>query len=212
MSDAPYVSSGGVEFMRQLLRVIAVVALLAATAYWVNGLTVVGAAVTVPVAVAEGTAVSPADTGRVDVGVAGLPDGVSVWAAADSLSLTAGDSTAIEQMLTRGDDLLLGIAVALAAWLLYPVLGGLAQGRPFQRGAARRLAWLAVLIGALGVLAPLLPAVAAIAVQGRLGLDEPVTWIAQWSLAPLLLAGAVLVVAEAFRRGEQVSRDVEGLV
>lgn len=59
---------------------------------------------------------------------------------------------------------------------------------------------------------PCSPALAAIAVQGRLGLDEPVTWIAQWSLAPLLLAGAVRVVAEAFRRGERVSRDVEGLV
>ena len=136
MSEAPYVSSGGVELMRQLLRAIAVVALLAATAYWVNGLTVVGASVTVPVA-ADSPVASPIAPGRVDIPV----------------------------------------AVALAAWLLYPVLGGLAQGRPFQRGAARRLAWLA-----------------------------------QWSLAPLLLAGAVLVVAEAFRRGEQVSRDVEGLV
>lgn len=212
MSEAPYVSSSGVEFMRQLLRVIAVVVLLAATAYWVNGLTVVGASVTVPVAVTESTAASPGDTGRVDIAVAGLPDGVSVWADADSLSLTAWDSTASEQMLTRGDELLLGVGVAVAAWLVYPVLGGLAQGRPFQRGAARRLAWLAVLIATLSVLAPLVPALAAIAVQGRLGLDEPVTWIAQWSLAPLLLAGAVLVVAEAFRRGEQVSRDVEGLV
>ena len=136
MSEAPYVSSGGVEFMRQLLRAIAVVALLAATAYWVNGLTVVGASVTVPVA-ADSPVANPIAPGRVDIPV----------------------------------------AVALAAWLLYPVLGGLAQGRPFQRGAARRLAW-----------------------------------IAQWSLAPLLLAGAVLVVAEAFRRGEQVSRDLEGLV
>ncbi len=176
MSEAPYVSSGGVELMRQLLRAIAVVALLAATAYWVNGLTVVGASVTVPVA-ADSPVANPIAPGRVEIPVAGLPDGASIWADAHALSLTAWDSTALEQMLTRGDELLLGVAVALAAWLLYPVLGGLAQGRPFQRGAARRLAWLA-----------------------------------QWSLAPLLLAGAVLVVAEAFRRGEQVSRDVEGLV
>jgi hypothetical protein len=63
------------------------------------------------------------------------------------------------------------------------------------------------------VVVPLLPAAATAMVLARTGADvEVFEQGVTFTLLPFALVAAVLVVAEAFRRGEQIADDVEGLV
>jgi TRAP-type C4-dicarboxylate transport system permease small subunit len=96
--------------------------------------------------------------------------------------------------------------------ILVPVLRSVAARSPFQPGSTRRLAGLAAVLLLVGWLGPVLSGLSTIAVISRLGLDESLTWSITIGVLPLLLAALLLILAEAFRRGEQISRDVDGLV
>ncbi|MCI2237780.1 DUF2975 domain-containing protein [Paenibacillus sp. TRM 82003] len=130
--------------------------------------------------------------------------------------LSAWDSTRTEQFLSRGHFALAGIGLGAAALLLRPVLTSIAAARPFGAGNARRLAQLALLTVLIAHLAPLLPALAADQVLERLGLDgadSPLSVAAWLHLGAWdLIAVVVLVLAEAFRQGERLHRDLDGLV
>jgi hypothetical protein len=210
VADQQYVGRRGIAVLRVLLLGVGAVGLVLGVAFWLSGFTAVGGPVTVPVGLSPSGGTTEPD--QVAVSVDGLPSGAQVWAPASELRLTAEGSTAAEQALARADELLAGIGVALAAWLLLPVLSDIAARRPFDPGRSGRVAGVAVVVLGVGLLGPLLPAWASALVIGRLGLDSPVTWAATLPLAPVLVAGLVMVVAEAFRQGERLSRDVEGLV
>jgi hypothetical protein len=214
VAEQQFIGPRSTSVLRAVLVVVGAAGLVLGVGFWVNGLTVAGGFVTVPVSVAEGpgSAVGAAEPQQVDVAVDALPDSVRVWAPASSLQMTAWGSTVAEQALARAPQLLAGVGVALAAWLLVPVLGSISGGRPFRQGSGARVAGVALVVLVAGWLGPMLAGLATLQVVARLGLEEPVTWGMTFSLAPLLVAGLVLVVAEAFRRGEQISRDVEGLV
>ncbi len=213
-----FIGPGGIGLVSALLLVLGVVGLVGGVAYWVNGLTHVHAAVTVPVRLlaAPGSPVPDADPERVLVPVAGLPPAAYVSADSGNLDLTAWDSTMPEQALARADTLLLGLATAFAAYLLIPLLRSVQEGHPFDDGNARRIAGLTVALLVAGWLGPFLTRVGSVLVIDRLGfggvggrLDPGTTP----ELGPLLLAAVLLaVLAEAFRRGEQISADVDGLV
>lgn len=95
-----------------------------------------------------------------------------------------------------------------------PVLSSISRGDPFAAGNARRLGLLATVVVVVGYVGPLLPQIASILVLGRidLGPDGPFTWSFTFSFLPLVIAALVLATAEAFRRGEAITADVEGLV
>jgi hypothetical protein len=215
-----YLSTGAATLVTLLIAVVGVVALVGSIAYWVNGLTQAGADVSVAVQVQRPLAQAwngPEAGWEPDAVVlprAGLPDGVRLRVDPRSVELQAWDSTLAEQALARADVLVLGLGVALASWLLRPVLRGLERGEPFRVGSARRIAGIALVIAVVALLAPTLDAVAAAEVLARLDLGDPalVTWTWSLPLVPLVVAALVLAVAESFRRGERLSEDIEGLV
>jgi hypothetical protein len=213
-----FIGPGGIGLVSALLLVLGVVGLVGGVAYWVNGLTQAGADVTVPVQLlpASGSTVAAADPDRVRVPVTGLPADARVSADAGDLGLTAWGSTIPEYALARADTLLLGLAVAFAAYLLIPLLRSVQEGHPFDDGNARRIAGLTVALLVAGWLGPFLTRVGSLLVIDRLGVggvDSGLQPGAMPELGPLLLAAVLLaVLAEAFRRGEQISADVDGLV
>ena len=205
-----YVSPSTVRGMSALIGLAGVVAAIAGPVYAINGATQAGAAVEVPV---ELRGVDPL------AGVAaGLPDGVRLLSQDGGVlsQLSAWDSTVVEQLLSRGDAAVLGLAVGVGAWLLGPVLGSIAAGRPFGAGNSRRLAWLAVVVAVAGSVGPLLPQFGALAVLERLDLvgpQSPFVMGVTFSFVPVVVGGfLLLVLAEAFRQGERIDSDVEGLV
>ena len=160
----------------------------------------------------HGSPVEEAEPDRAPVTVTDLPEGVSVFAASDQLRLSAWSSTVGEQMLARGDLLVLGLGTAAASLLLVPILRSVAAGRPFEAGNSRRIAGLAVVVVAVAWVGPFLNLAATVLVLHRLGLDNPLAPSLTLGLNPLLLAALLLVLAESFRRGEQISREADGLV
>ena len=221
MNDTrPYLSSGWASLVTVLVVVVGVVALVGSVAYWINGLTHAQANVTVSVQVQQplAQAWNPQGTDWSSDSVllprTALPDGVGLHVAPDSVALTAWDSTLLEQALARVNVLVVGFGIALGSWLLRPVLRCLELGRPFDPGNARRVAGVALVIAAVGLLAPACSALAATVVLSRLDLGDPAGVAASWrlELLPFLVMALVLAVAESFRRGEQMREDVEGLV
>jgi Protein of unknown function (DUF2975) len=215
-----YVKPSTIRSLSWLIGLIGIVAAIAGPVYAINGATQAPGTVRVPVELAveaEPSAGGPGD-GRIPLEVAELPDGAAVSAlnTGRELELAAWDSTVVEQLLGRGDAAVFGLAVGVGAWLLRPVLDSLAAGRPFGAGNARRLAGLAGAVVVAGSVGPVLPQLGSLAVLDRLGLVGPGSpFVMGLTLAstPALLVGALLLVlAEAFRQGERISRDVEGLV
>ena len=114
------------------------------------------ATIKVPVAVAQVEV--GAGWGNTELGVPGVAP-VDGWLAPSrvnglrldhvdgELTLAAWGSTRVEQALGRGDWLLVGLGMLVAAILLEPVLRSTALGRPFAAGNARRL------LGVAGVVA-----------------------------------------------------------
>jgi hypothetical protein len=210
----PYLGTRGFRWVGRLLAVAGIAAAVAGPAYAVNGATQAPGAVEVTAALRpDREAMEPFQ--REDV-LAGdqAADGVLVLDDGEVVVSAAG-STVPEQLLARGDSALLGLTVGAAALLLLPVLTSIREGEPFRPGHARRFSVLAGVVAVYGVAGPLLPAAATSSVLHRTGLSqtrvlEPDGAI--FGLLPFVVVVGLLVLAEAFRRGEQLADDVEGLV
>lgn len=210
--DGAFIGRGALDLLRTLLGLAGLVAAVGGVLYAINGMTQAQAAVDVPVSLVQ--AGDAADPGEVLVPVAGLPDMTHVFAPADGLTLSVWGSTGLEQLLARGDTLLLGLGLGAAALLLMPVVASISAARPFAAGNARRIGLLAVVVLVVGYVGPLLPQVATALVIDRLALEpgDPFALSFTFSFLPLILGALILAVAEAFRRGESLTADVEGLV
>ena len=210
-----YVDPGTTRVIATLLLLAGAVAGIGGLAYAVNGATQAPATVAVPVTVRVG---DTAEGEPVRVGVEGvaLPDGARLDAAEGALTLV--DSTGADRwigFLARGDTAVGGLAFALCAILLAPVVHAVAGAEPFRRGNAARIGATGATVLVAGMTAPLLPQAAGLAVLERLGLDRagsPFVIGMSLDLAPIGLAALVFVVAEAFRRGTQIADDTAGLV
>jgi hypothetical protein len=145
----------------------------------------------------------------------------ATWLDADlpTVTLRSWDSTVPEQILARGGTAVINVCVGVGAFLLYRILLSIAAGRPFESRNPRRIAGLAGAIWVAGVVPGVLTAAAASLVLHRVGLAGPHSPV----MAPpmnligsmvenLLLPLLVLAFAEAFRRGGELARDVDGLV
>lgn len=224
-----------------LLLVVGVGAAVWGVAYAINGMTQAHGYVTVPVQVAGPVGGRGGDV-HVELRAPGDDDGGLAQAAAEAesvldrvggwlataeptdglrgagvdgeLRLRVWDSTRLEQLLARGDTLVTGLGTLVVALLLRPLLRDVASGAPFARGNARRVQGVAAAVGLAGVAAPVLPQIAASLVLGRTGLTSTGAFVTGLTLdpAPLVVAAVVLAVAAAFREGERLTRDVEGLV
>jgi hypothetical protein len=216
----PYLSTSATSLVATVVLLAGMLAAAGGIAYWINGLTHVSTEVVVPVEVQQGVTThwfgsdsSAWASDAVHLPDAGLPSGVSLQVAPGDVSLTAWDSTLVEQALARAGYVVLGLACLVVALLLRRVLVGLERGDPFSPGNARRISLVAVTIAVTAVVVPTLNALAAAEVIRRLGLDPgTVAWHWNLDLAALLAAALVLAVAESFRRGELLRDDVAGLV
>lgn len=137
-------------------------------------------------------------------------------AGVDAVTLKAADSTWLEQFLARSHFAVLGLCAAVGAAFLLRLLTSIGEGRPFQAGNGARIAGIAGLV-AIGLLAvDILPVVAANLVLDRVGLngsDSPVFTQTELSLVSLVTSITLLLaLAEAFRQGNRLVRDVDGLV
>ncbi|SDD28462.1 Protein of unknown function [Sanguibacter gelidistatuariae] len=213
-------SARWIRVLAGLILLIGVVAGGSGVIYAVNSLTIVPATVHVPVTLLpdDGSwdSVQLAIEGvQIEDGwITTLPPAGFGTGDGGQVTVAAWGSTYLEQFLSRGDVLVGGLALLAGAMLLRPILLSVAAGSPFATGNARRLSLLALVIAVAGSLAPLLPQIAGVRVLERLGLadDGIFSTTPQLTLEPLLVAALVLVVAAAFRSGEQLARDSDGLV
>jgi hypothetical protein len=216
LTDPVYVGPRTTRAIATGLLVVGAIAAVGGVGYAVNGATQAPGNVHVPVSVILEDVNGFGGPVPVEVPGVDLPDATRLQAVEDGLVLV--DHTGASRwtgFLARGDSALGGLAVGLCALLLAPVLTSLAAGQPFRRGNAARIGATAATILLAGTLAPLLPQVAALGVLDRLGLVDPsgpfVVGL-RLEIAPLLVAGLVFAVAEAFRRGTQIADDTVGLV
>jgi hypothetical protein len=150
------------------------------------------------------------------VDVPGAPDGTYVDAPFDRVTLNAWDATVPERLFSHLDEGASGLCVGLGALLLYQLLLSVAEGRPFDPRNPRRIAAMAGLLLVSGFSAQLLPKLGARLLLERLtlaGPGSPLTTVGgPFDLGFLIGAMILLALAEAFRRGSLLARDVEGLV
>jgi len=104
------------------------------------------------------------------------------------------------------------LAVALITVLLAMVLASISTSNPFHLRNASRITWiaLAILIGSVG--ADSLNLMQAHLLANYAGFRPPLDVVAYYSWTPVLLSLLMFVLAYAFRRGQEIQDDVEGLV
>lgn len=205
------------------LLLVGIVAAVAGVAYDINAMTV--PLIRVPVGVERSDPFAGSGNERVVVpGVSladdqwlsgAVPEGMTAGSPAPdgTLILSVWGTTRIEQAFARGDALVGGLAVLTVAILLLPVLDAIGRGMPFAHGSGRRLVWAGAVVAVAGVVAPELPAYAGKLVLARTGLDDgPLTTAFSLHVWPLLVGALLASFGVAFRRGEAIVREAEGLV
>lgn len=211
-----------IRTLARLVLLIGVIGGIAGVSYAVNALTIVPATVRAPVTLLApegswpGVELSVDGLTFDDASITTLPP-TALWTGSTGgqVTIEAWGSTHLEQFLSRGNALVGGLALTVGAILVYPVLLSISTGSPFATGNARRFTLLAFLIAVAGTLIPLLPQLAGLLMLDRLGLADDgifATAVPSLSLEPLLVAALVLAFAAAFRAGEQLVRDTDGLV
>lgn len=200
----PYIGRSGSEFAATGLLLAAVTAAVMGLFTLARSLWAEGAAL--PVTLAEG--VRPAVLDRLPAGIAATPVSETVELTVDALPLGL-------RLLAAAGPAVFLLSVAAGAWLLAGIVRSVGRGRPFDRRNPGRLVGLAAAILVGGLLAPVLRDLASTAVLEATDLVDtgsPFVIAASISFLPVMLAVLVLTVAEAFRRGGALEREVEGMV
>ncbi|MFI2752164.1 hypothetical protein ACGIF2_01875 [Cellulomonas sp. P22] len=198
----PVPHAGGVRTLARALTALGWGAGVWGVLYAINGATQAPAAVRVPVTLLAAPG-APA-TGAVTAAFT-VPDG---WldGSGSRLTLRLWGSSVPEQVLSRGDVLLGGLALLVLALAVGPVLRSIAAGDPFAVGNPRRLMVAAGAIVVGGAVAPFLPQIAAAQVIARAGLSAHLAPVHTFPLAPLVTAALVLVLVPVFRAGTALTR------
>ena len=214
--DSEYVGPQTTRAIASLLLFAGIVAAVGGVGYAVNGATQAPATVTVPISieVENGPPLRPIPVSVDDVVV---PDGSWLRAAEHGLQLVTepGYASRWTGFLARGDAALLGLGFGACALLLAPVVNAVAAGDPFRRSNAARIGWTGAIVGVVGMVAPILPNLAALTVMASFDAANganPFAVVFDVQVVPIGIAALILVVAEAFRRGTEISADTAGLV
>jgi hypothetical protein len=108
-----------------------------------------------------------------------------------------------------------GLCVGVGAVWLRRVLTSIAEGQPFQPGNAARIAGIGGLVALATLANDIIPVLGSHLVLQRLGLtgaSSPIFAEPALSLGPLLAVPFLLALAEAFRGGAELAKEVDGLV
>ena len=216
LRDTEYVGPRTSRVIARLLLLAGIVAGVGGVAYAVNGATQAPATVTVPISI-EAEDGRPQHRLPVSVDDVVVPDGARLQVAEDGLQLVTDGRHAsrITGFLARGDAALLGLGFGACALLLAPVIEAVAAGDPFRRSNAARIGWTGAIVGVVGMIAPILPNLAAFAVMTSFDTADganPFAVVFDLEPTPIAIAALIFVLAEAFRRGTQISADTAGLV
>lgn len=115
------------------------------------------------------------------------------------LTVTASGATVTEQVLSRADLLLRGVALLTASLVLLPVLRRLAQGRSLERDDGRRVAVVAGCVVLGTYVAPLVPWWATASVLRRFPVTTGMTADPPHHLQAFVVAALVLLVGSLVR-------------
>jgi hypothetical protein len=143
-----------------------------------------------------------------------LPRGAHLSVSPWEASLTAPDLPAWLHALTLVPESAVAVAAGAGALLARGIVVSILDGRPFDAGNPGRFGRLAVLVLAAGVVDTRLRDAVAERVLRELaaGGSVPVELVPRQLEVYVAVAAGLLLLAWAFSRGLQVSRDVEGLV
>ncbi len=201
-----------------LLLVFAVAALATAVVKPINRLTRPSAQLTVPV---TDDKARDAVAGVLQAPLQGLTaptsgnyldlDGADV-----SATLHAFDAPTSLKLLTEAPGAVTNLSFAVGALVLWRLLRTIRRGRPFDPGNSRGLVLLAAVVLVGGYAQAYLAGQARGAMLDHLHLTGSTSPFQATStsldLTPLVLAGALLALAQAFRAGRTLTDDVAGLV
>jgi hypothetical protein len=234
----PFASPGMIRTLAGTVLAVGVMAGIWGVAYDLNGATQAQAYVVVdvharPGAVLQVSGTTPAGTqGTVlvkdgaeptapfSLTIPGIPASTETPSATldghgDTLTLRSWGSTVPEQLFSRGGLAVIGLCMGVGAIWLRRVLISIAEGRPFEPGNATRIAGIGGLLALASLANDIIPVFGSHLVLQRLGLEGPASPIFAsvfLSLGPLLIVPFLLVLAEAFRRGAELAKEVDGLV
>ncbi|MFD2079939.1 Protein of unknown function [Actinopolymorpha cephalotaxi] len=198
-----------ISVLAYLARVASIPALIAGVAIPINQGTHTGATVTVLV---EGAAAAPR--------LPHLPAGTWLRAheqyGAFTLELGSVPWWWI-RVLSDSRAGLTWLCLGIGALYLWAFLDSVQKDHPFDSRNPRRFRILALLVLVCGIGGPWLESAASAALLSYADLNLPPGLVVSApgigiAVSPLLVAAGLLVLAEVFRRGRQMSRDVEGLV
>jgi|PersoiStandDraft_1058852.scaffolds.fasta_scaffold17816_3 Protein of unknown function (DUF2975) len=216
LRNSEYVGPRTSRVIAGLLLFAGIVAAVGGVVYAVNGATQAPATVTVPINI-EADNGAPRGPIPVSVDDVAVPNGARLQVDPNGLQLVAeaGNASRWTGFLARGDAALIGLGFGACALILVPVVNAVAAGDPFRRGNAARIGWTGAIVGVVGMVAPMLPNFAALAVSTSFDAADganPFAVVFGIGFAPIGIAALIFVVAQAFRRGTQISADIAGLV
>ncbi|MFI2753155.1 hypothetical protein ACGIF2_06950 [Cellulomonas sp. P22] len=134
----------------------------------------------------------------------GLPDFDHYSEPLGIVMVHAPDASLAEQLFSRADVLVRGIALLVAAVALLPVLRSIAAGSPFRPGHGRRVQVVAVCVVAGAYVGPLLPWRASTSVLERLPDPYGMTANPPHHVEALVIAALVVLVGAVVRAGTPV--------
>ncbi|GAA4991190.1 DUF2975 domain-containing protein [Actinopolymorpha pittospori] len=124
------------------------------------------------------------------------------------------------RLLTTMPSALAYLSVGIGAVMLRRLVLTIREGRPFDRRNPRRIGVIAIMVAVGTSVTALVEGFAGRAVVHHVAdvtdtpslVDTIWSYFPRYEFEPLVVAAAIAVVAIAFRRGQQLTKDVEGLV
>lgn len=150
--------------------------------------------------VPRGASISPTDSDGLTVTLTAVTN-------ADGQPVSAG-----LRLLSEAGTSLWAASLAVIFALLAGTLSRIGNAQPFARRNAESLVIIAaaIVIGSIG--ADSLNWLNAQLIYDFVGARPPISVTPYYSLLPILLAALALVLASAFRRGQRIEEDIEGLI
>lgn len=134
-------------------------------------------------------------------------------ATTDEFDLTVQELPGHLRLLSVADVSWVSLCTAVAAWMTFGLLRSIGEGRPFERGNANRLCWLATIAVAGPITFNAIQSFAATKVLDYLTMDGGnLTPPAIWAFWPFVVAALIVALANAFRYGRTLQDDVSGMV
>lgn len=196
------------EALVVVLILIGVVALITAVVLPINQLTQPGGAISVEL--------GPVASQHVLTSVPNVPAGSALETVTTDgtiqATLNVFELPWLLKLLSEAGTSVWALCMAGIAWLLSLLLRDIYRGRPFSAKNPKRLQLIALLILAGSFASDTLNGIAAVLVSGHVDLEAPLITSFHYTWAPLILAGLVFVLGDAFRRGRVLSDDARGLV